>query len=343
MWGKSRLRPAAACVFVWIAFISGAQAWAQEDKPLEVAAGGVVVIKRGITGVVKEERAQRGGTIAKSVTNTVPPQTTLIYLPPPGVRELEDIVQYTVSDAPQVPIQVNVRPLAPTLDSAKLYDASFKALFVLLILAVLVESGLALLFRWRPFLDYFDSRSMNALVAFLFSLLLVRLFNLDIASQLIGIYTESRIEMADWKGWPGSLLTAMIIAGGSAAVNRIFQSFGFRPTSAQEEPKKPELDKTQAWVAVTLVRDKAVGSAEVLIKNEVAGTISGASPKHKLLRYFVRDKGRFPQTAGYTVVPGPDYVIAVQAYDAAGTPLPKVTRGPFAIAPRAIIDIEIAV
>jgi hypothetical protein len=37
------------------------------------------------------------------------PQTTLIYLPPPGVRELEDIVQYTVSDAPQVPIQVNVR------------------------------------------------------------------------------------------------------------------------------------------------------------------------------------------------------------------------------------------
>jgi hypothetical protein len=60
MWGKLRLRPAAACVFVWIAFISGAQAWAHEDKPLEVAASGIVVIKRGTTGPVKDERAQRG-------------------------------------------------------------------------------------------------------------------------------------------------------------------------------------------------------------------------------------------------------------------------------------------
>ncbi|MET4214480.1 hypothetical protein [Bradyrhizobium sp. LA2.1] len=168
-----------------------------------MAAGGVVVIKRGIIGDVKDERTQRGGTVTKSVTSTSPPQTTLIYLPPAGVRELEDIVQYNVGDAQQAPIQINVRPLAPTLDSSKLYDASFKALFVLLILAVLVESGLALLFRWRPFLDYFASRSMNVLVAFLFSLLLVRLFDLDIASQLIGIYTESRIDIADWKGWPG--------------------------------------------------------------------------------------------------------------------------------------------
>ena len=341
--GKWQFKKELACLLVWMTFIAGLPALAQETKPLEVAAGGVVVIKRGITGEVKEERAQRGGTVAKATTSTLPPQTSLVYLPPAGVRELEDVVQYKVDDQPQVPIQVNVRPLAPTLDSSRLYDASFRALFILLILAVLVESGLALLFRWRPFLDYFDSRSMNALVAFLFSLLLVRLFDLDIASQLVGIYTEARIDMADLKGWPGSLLTAMIIAGGSSAVNRIFQSFGFRPTSAQEEPKKPELDKTQAWVAVTLVRDKAVGSAEVLIKNEVAGTISGMSPKGKFLRYFVRDKGRFPQTAGYTVVPGPDYSIAVQAYNAAGEPLTRAERGPFAIAPRAIIDIEVTI
>jgi hypothetical protein len=340
---KSCLRQAAACAFVWMIFIAAAPAFAQENTAPEVAPGGVVVVKRGITGEVKEERAERGGAVVKSVTGAPTPQTTLLYLPPAGVRELEDVVHYKIGDTPQLPITVNVRPLAPTLDSAKLYQASFKALFVLFILAVLVESGLALLFRWRPFLDYFDSRSMNALVAFLFSLLLVRLFNLDIASQLIGIYTESKIGLTDWQGWPGSILTAMIIAGGSAGVNRILQSFGFRPTSAQEEPKKPELDNTQAWVAVTLVRDKAVGSAEVLIKNAVAGTISGSSPKRRFFRYFVRDKGRFPQTGGYTVVPGQAYDIAVQAYDADGNKLTPVTRGPFDIAPRAIIDIEVKV
>jgi hypothetical protein len=209
---------------------------------------------------------------------------------------------------------------------------------------VLVESGLALLFRWRPFLDFFDSRSVNSLVAFLFSLVLVRLFNLDIASQLFGTYSESNtLHLNDWMGWPGSLLTAMIIAGGSAGVNRIFQSFGFRPTSAQEKVQPPDLKNDQAWVAVTLLRDKAVGSVDVLIKNGVAGTISGTSPKDWFWRYFIRDKGRFPQTGGYTVPPGPGYEIELQAYDANGAALPRKKWGPYEIAPRAIIDIELKI
>lgn len=340
MLGASRFWQAAACALVWLAFVTPSHA--QENK-VDVAPGGVVAIKRDIAGSVTEEKAERGGSLTKATSGT-PPKTTLIYLPPPGVREIEDIVTYKVEGTPQVPVTVNVRPLAPTLDSAKLYDASFKALFVLFILAVLVESGLALLFRWRPFLDYFDSRSMNALVAFLFSLLMVRLFSLDISSQLIGIYTESSILFDNWKGWPGSILTAMIIAGGSAGVNRIFQNFGLRPTSAQEQPKKPELNNTEAWVAVTLVRENAVGSADVLVKGGVVGTISGASPRHWFLRYFVRDKGRFPQTGGYTVVPGAGYEIAVQGYDAAGKKLPLGPAwGPYEILPRAIIDIEFRV
>jgi hypothetical protein len=321
-------------------FVAGAPAFAQEK--IEVSPGGVVIIKQ-VQGAVKDVEVDHG-TVVPSESKTTPPQTTLIYLPPPGARELDDIVRYKVGEAQQPQIEVSVRARAPTLESSKLYEASFKALFVLFILAVLVESGLALLFRWRPFLDYFDSRSVNSLVAFLFSLVLVRLFNLDIASQLIGIYTESKaLGVNDWMGWPGSLLTAMIIAGGSAGVNRIFQSFGFRPTSAQEKAPPPELKNDQAWVAVTLVRDKAVGSADVLIKNAVAGTISGASPKRRFWRYFIRDKGRFPQTAGYTVTPGSGYEIELQAYDANGAALPRKTWGPYDIAPRAIIDIELKV
>jgi hypothetical protein len=245
-----------SAVLVWIALVAAAPAFAQEST--EVTPGGIIVIKRGITGTVSDETTTRGG-IVKSVTTAAPPETTLIYLAPPGARDMEDIVQYKVNGTQQAPIKIAVYPRAPTLENGKLYEASFKALFVLFILAVLVESGLALLFRWRPFLDYFDSRSVNALVAFLFSYLLVYLFNLDIANQLIGIYTETRKAPSGLESVPGALLTAMIIAGGSAAVNRIFQSFGFRPTSAQEQAKKPEPNQHEAWVAVTLVRDKAVG------------------------------------------------------------------------------------
>lgn len=103
----------------------------------------------------------------------------------------------------------------------------------------------------------------------------MRLFNLDISSQLISVYTDSSYTFDSWKGWPGSLLTAMIIAGGSAGVNRLFQSLGFRPPSSQEQPKKPELKTSEVWIAVTLLRDKSKGSVVVLINDQAVGTISG--------------------------------------------------------------------
>jgi hypothetical protein len=57
----------------------------------------------------------------------------------------------------------------------------------------------------------------------------------------------------------------------------------------------------------------------------------------------IRDKGRFPPSGGYTFTPGPDYKIALQASKADGTALPRETWGPYTIAPRAIIDIEMKV
>lgn len=162
---------------------------------------------------------------------------------------------------------------------------------------------------------------MNALVAFLFSYLLVYLFNLNIANELIGIYTGSSKSPTFLEDLPGALLTAMIIAGGSAAVNRIFQSFGFRPTSAQEQPKKPEPNQREAWIAVTLrVRRRRIGS--FVISYEIKAAFR-----------------KLPDT----LVPGADYEIAVQGYDGEGNKLGLAKCGPFAIVPRAIIDIELKV
>jgi len=320
-------------------FATGVPAFAQ-DK-FEVEPDGIAVVKRGLSkDTVKDARADHGTVVVSDDKSGA----ALIYMAPADVRDLDDKITYKIGDAQQPPIEVSVRPRAPTLNSPMIYDASFKALFVLFILAVLVENGLALVFRWRPYLDFLDTRTTNAFVAFVFSLILVRLFNLDIASQLIGVYTGAKpLDLKDWMGWPGSILTAMIIAGGSAGVNRVFQSFGFRPTSAQEAPPPPHLADNQAWVSVTLLRDQAVGSADVLIKDAVAGTISGTSSKQRFLRYFIRDKGRFPPSGGYTVTPGPDYTIGLQASKAGGAALPRKTWGPNTIAPRAIIDIEMKV
>ena len=103
---------------------------------------------------------------------------------------------------------------------------------MLFILAVLVENGLALIFRWRPFLDYFDSRTVNALFASGFSLFFVYLFNLDVSTTLVNTYSGTNHPV----NWPGLVLTGLIIAGGSAGINRIFQALGFRPVGTQDQP-----------------------------------------------------------------------------------------------------------
>lgn len=149
-----------------------------------------------------------------------------------------------------------MRPRAPTLDGPNIYDASFKAILLLLILAVLVENGLALLFRWRPFLSYFDSRSMNALLAFIFSLTLVLLFNRDIANQLIGVYTDTRrtVELAG-RTCLGHCAQQRLSQEAAPVLTSMFRAFGFRPSSVEEQPPPPQLDEQHAWVAVTLLRD----------------------------------------------------------------------------------------
>jgi hypothetical protein len=236
---------------------------------------------------------------------------------------------------------------APTLQDPALYTTSFKALFVLMILAVVVESGLALIFRWKPFLAYFDSRSVNPLVAFAFSLIFVYLFKLDIVTTLINIYSAPNPPQPI--NWAGMILTAMIIAGGSAGVNRLFQSLGLRPAS-QVEQQQPKPAPTEAWIAVTLVRDKAAGPVSVLIGQAgvplVAGTISGTSRKGargSWWRLFLRDRGRFPQSGGHSVVPGGAYEVRLDAEDKEGKPVQSKTWGPNAVAAGAIIDIELAV
>jgi hypothetical protein len=331
-----------------VAWLAATASGLAQEK-VEVTSTGVVVIKRGLLGTVSDEKSDRGGTVLKTVQGT-PSQTTLVYMPPASSSQLEDVVRYSVNGLPQPPVSVSVQPAAPTLTSPELYEASFKALFVLFIVAVLVESGLALLFRWRPFLDYFDRRSMNALVSFAFSLLFVWLFRLDIVTSLINTYSVAQSPA----NWAGFLLTAMIIAGGSAGVNRIFRTLGFRAVSSEEQPAPPPLNNDEAWVAITMLRDRAKGSARVLINEAVVGTISGASPKLGFLRYFVRDKGRFPQTGGHTVKAGEECTIEVEAYDASGQVIQVDVRdasgnvkkkrpgwGPYKISPRAIVDIEV--
>lgn len=227
----------------------------------------------------------------------------------------------------------------PTLTAHDVYTLSFQALFTLFILAVLLESGLAIIFNWKLFVSTFDAKATKPLIAAIVASLFVFLYQLDIVTRLVNNYLDKKYPIS----LAGELLTALVIAGGSAGVNRLLQALGFRSVQTESQPV-PKVPPTVAWISVTLKRVKAEGMVNVLARPDgnfsLIGTISGPGLASPLLRFFLQDRARFPGSGGHTLVPGP-WAIQLEGVDRNGAVIQSRLWGPYTIAAGTIVDIEL--
>lgn len=227
------------------------------------------------------------------------------------------------------------------------YADSFKTLVVMFVAAVLLESALATIINWRPFLDYFDARGVKTVISVAVALVVVYVFDFDAVTRLLKIYGAG-LDMKDGTvtlPFPGKFLTAWIIAGGSSGVNNILIALGFRSvrTAEQVKPKPPP---DHGWVSVHLERVKAVGPVSVLIGpkggDTIAGTITGISAGSRVWRYFVRDKGRFPTSGGFALPQDVEFEIGLSGFDKDGKVIKLLEPwGPYKLQAHAIVDIEL--
>jgi hypothetical protein len=280
----------------------------------------------------------------------------LLYKAKDTTAAVSESVTCTVGDK-KTPVTINItpKPSAPaqtpnkdandprnstTNFSEAAYPEAFKALFLLFVLAALLESALAILFNWRPFVETFNARAVRPLVSLVFALVFVYMFRLDIVTGLAKLISPAVPELDD----TGKILTAMVIAGGSAAVNNLMVGLGFRQVRTPETVvAKPPADK--GWISVSIVRTPsitgpvtvAIGVAAGAQVPVVASLVRSTRPGY---RYFFRDPGRFPGSGGYPVKKGDSVTVQVSALksDGAGTTLQK-TWGPNLIADAAIIDL----
>ena len=320
--------------------------WAQASPPV-VVPGGSVVLDRQQAALAVTRVAR--GTAGFVPSKAAPAVNQLVYVAPdtPG----DDTVEYTVGGTEKKSVTVSVRQAAPDFTSPELYGKSFAALFMLFIMAVLVENGLALLFHWRPFLVTLDPKSVNPLVSFGLSLVFVRLFHQDIVSGLLNIYSGSHDARSET--WPGLILTAMIVAGGSGVVNRLFQAFGLRtPLSEQTLVQRPPLGK--GWLSVVLPRSTAaVGRVDVLFGTSgpaaagtpavaaltVVGTIdASARDWGRLGALFARSQRRFPPSGGHPIAMGTVFSVQLRGKNRDGRQL-AATWGPYTMSEGAVIDL----
>lgn len=227
----------------------------------------------------------------------------------------------------------------PRID-ADVYGEMFKILFAVFTIALVLESALAVIFNWRLFLVYFDSRGMKTIVSVVAGVLVAVLLRFDVIDRLYKAMFHGG--EAGLQGF-GYFLTGLILAGGSAGVNKILVGLGFRSLRT-EEARLPRPKPTEAWLAVNLVREEAKGPVQVFVTQDsggerLVGTISGST----VPRFFAKlrtNPMRYPPVAGFAVPA--DSLVTVQLRDPVQDAVSE-PWGPYRVAGGAIIDFELKV
>ena len=271
-----------------------------------------------------------------------PAQTTV----PPG-KPADNSAQTTVSTGKPADSSVPNTPPAnnPLINNNQLYSASMAALTMLFVVAVLLENAFAVIFNWRVFLTYFSLRGVKTIIMVGASLLIVWQFRIDVMANLIAVYQSS--SSAPTK--PASnaftlFITALILAGGSAGINRIMVALGFRGDRQEEIAPKPPTNK--AWISVRISRKQAASQVFVKVReispadanspSPIAGEVAFKRPP--LAGLLFPDVNRFPENGGYTVLPNVVYAISVESKDNEGNDLIALNAQNYVFAPGAIVD-----
>jgi len=226
------------------------------------------------------------------------------------------------------------------LAGTDLPQKSIQALMMLLVLAILIESGLSVVFEWSVYRAYFAKGALKPMIAVAVSFIVVRGFELDILAELIESYRTGEVESVSLT----QFLTALILAGGSHTVNRVRKSLGLEESASDDPPSA-----THGWLSVRVERGRAIkGPVRVTVtevensdeQESIAGMALARRPG--LASLFFRNNDRFPATGGYALDPKKSYKIAVVGQTSDGILVRKqITDGPIKLAVGAIVDFDV--
>ncbi len=146
-------------------------------------------------------------------------------------------------------------------------------LLLVLVLAILLETGLSTLFNWRIFLRYFAEKGLKVPIAVLTAFLFVKQFDIDAIAEILGAFAGKTYD----HGILGKILTAFIIAGGSSAIFTLFEKFGIR--NPLERRSVAANMRNESRLKVKLLRTGTPNDKPVSIL--VDGTVIGAIDSQK--------------------------------------------------------------
>ena len=108
-------------------------------------------------------------------------------------------------------------------------------LVLFLLLSVVFEAAMTTVFNWRWFAKRFEGRGVKTPLTVVLAWIVVDSFNVDLVSRILNVVGGGDHAAT----FSGQVLTALLIAGGSDMVYRIFTRLGIR-NSAERAAKAAE-------------------------------------------------------------------------------------------------------
>lgn len=140
------------------------------------------------------------------------------------------------TSVPQSPPSREGGPASGEIGENVRMDQIGNILLVFLVLATLFEVALTPLFNWTPFLARFEGKGVKTPIVTGLAFLVFWGYDLDIIRDLL-VAMGARPGGTP-PGFGGQILTALLIAGGSDGVFRIFSKLGIRnPTERKDKAK----------------------------------------------------------------------------------------------------------
>ncbi len=108
-------------------------------------------------------------------------------------------------------------------------------LVLFLLLSVVFEAAMTTVFNWRWFAKRFEGRGVKTPLTVFVAWIIVDAFELDLVSRILNVAGGGEHAAT----FSGQVLTALLLAGGSDGVYRVFTRFGIR-NSAERAAKAAE-------------------------------------------------------------------------------------------------------
>ncbi len=252
------------------------------------------------------------------------------------------------------PALANGPPVGNSSGLEKLSPVLVQLLAVVLVL----ESALAALFQWRVYRMAFNARALKTPIMFVVGLLIVMVAQYNPMDQILSAVAGAATGDGQGRSALTGLLSAMILAGGSAGVFALFSRLGLRSPVTAVEQQAAKLNADQAWLSIR-VKGAPEGSPIQIGIEELsapdsekmhyafdhvglppfAGTIDPRDWWDRAAASFSADAQRFPSYGGRKVAAGKQYRIMATWQEGGRMEKFGVFRGQFAA--RAFIDLTV--